>query len=292
MPGRYFIFLFLLIFGCSPKDADESPVERIEGDGIKIEIRSSSQKLRTCDLLELTIDVVYPQSFKIKLPDSKADFGDFSLYQINQNSPLAVNESSKHLSQVIILEPGLPAKHKLPPLNFDFWNEKNEQQTYSSKTLSFDVVSSIDAAKNKEIEDIITHTDKSGNTVVIVGSSALAMTILYLLFFCKPEGKDTLDEVAVALENIRQLGKLPESEILKQLPGKCAHFIKAKYSIQQSSGNLDVMIDSLEDKEVKGKLKELLQRYNKLRYSSKEIDKEGLRNVLSSFEDLFQELSA
>ena len=149
MLGRYFIFLLMLMFGCSPKDAVESPVEIIKEEGIKIEIRSASQKLRTCDLLELTIDVVYPQSFKIKLPDSKADFGDFSIYQINQNSPLAVNESSNHLSQVIILEPGLPASHQLPPLNFNFWNENNEQKTYSSKTLSFEVVSSINAEKNK-----------------------------------------------------------------------------------------------------------------------------------------------
>ncbi len=122
MPVKSIVMFLLLFLACSPKE-EKSPIsEKIESGKVQINITPSSKAFRTCDLLEISIEIIYPLNYKIKLPDSKSDFGDFLVYQINQNSPVSINEEQNRIYQIIILEPGLPSKHVLPSMKFTYWD--------------------------------------------------------------------------------------------------------------------------------------------------------------------------
>lgn len=294
MLARSLIVLFVLLSSCSKQSQSELAVEVIKNGDIELKITPSAKSIRTCDLLELSIDLTYPQTYKVKLPDSKDNFGDFSIYQINQNSAVAINEKLNRLSQIIILEPGLPASHKIPELSFQFWNEENIQSTLKSQPISLEVTSILNLEENTDIEDIITETKKPKHLVTIIGSTALFVTIIYLLFFCKAEEDPKENALREALFQFQELSKLDETELLKQLPRSCCIFLKETYGLQKLPNNLDVIISELavkqELKPVTEKLKSLNSTYNKLRYSSDSVEKKSSRDLFTSFDSFFKEI--
>lgn len=296
MLARYLIAFVLLFASCSKKDQSQLAADLIKNGDVEIKITPSAKSIRTCDLLELTVDLTYPQSYKVKLPDSKDNFGDFSIYQINQNSAVAINEKLNKLSQIIILEPGLPASHQIPELAFQFWNEENILSTLKSKPISLEVTSSLNPERNTDIEDIITETKKPNHVVTIIGSSALFGTIIYLLFFCKAEEDPKDNALREALAQFQALSKLNETELLQQLPKSCCIVLKEIYGVQKLPNNLDVIINELavkkELKTVTEKLKSLNSTYNKLRYSSDSAEKKSSRDLFTSFDSFFKEVKA
>lgn len=295
MRVRYFILLLsFLLFSCTESREVDQAAELIQSGEIEIKISPSSKSIRTCDLLELSIELKYPQTYKVKLPDSKDDFGDFLVYQIHQNSSVAINEKLNFLSQVIILEPGLPADHRIPSLSFNFWNDKNEQSILKSKAQSIAVTSILTAGKNTDIEDIITETDNANHSVAIIGTVALLSTVTYFVFFCKVDEEEKDKALKEALNNFHSLEKLADKELLRELPKACCLFLKERYKIQSLPNNLDVIIKALSDKneQLSKKLTTLNDSYIKLRYSSEATDKKELADLYSSFDSLFEEIKS
>ena len=284
---RLSILLLLLLCACSKESSDTVQIEEIKQDGITISISPSTNSLRTCDLLELSVTATYPQNFKIKLPDSKSQFGDFQIFQIHQNSPVAINEQLNSLTQVIILEPGLPSDHKLPALKFTYWNQKNEEKNLFSKESNFKVVSSINPAKHTEIEDIITSTKKSTHLVTIIGSLGILVTLIYLLFFSKAEETSKSDPRKETLKQLEILRNSESTKIIKELPSLCCLFLKQCFSLETSANNLDVLIQKLPEKETSEVLSELLQDYNSLRYGKNESSDKA-QYLLDSFASVFK----
>lgn len=294
MPVKTILCILYLLLACSGP-VDKTPVsEMIESGNVKISVTPSSSSFRTCDLLEISIEITYPQDYKIKLPDSKSNYGDFLVYQINQNSPVSINEHQNRIYQIIILEPGLPAKHALPPMKFTFWDGQNKEMSVETAARTFDVLSSIDSAKNKDIEDIIIKTDKSSHTVTLIGSGALFLTLFYFIFICKPEETAKTNPAAEALEKFKDLKALNEQELIKELPKAACSFLRAKFQINSPANNIDVFIKEISAqsslKNIAGKLSTLLSEYNKLRFGSAQLDSENIKSLHCSFETLFMEI--
>ena len=294
MPVRIILCLVFMLLACKKTESKTPKHQLIKQGDVKIKLSPSAQSLRTCDLLELSIEVSYPANFKIKLPDSKTDFGDFELYQINQNSPESINEKRNRIYQIIILEPGLPATHQLPPLNFTYWDEDNKENNIKSKPLIFTVLSSIDPKKNSEIEDIITQTKETNHTVSIVGSGALFLTLFYFIFLCKPEQISVESPHEVSLKKFQDLKNQAPERIVKQLPLLSANYLKHKFELQSHSQNLDVIISELGTKNnlqaYAEKLKTLHAEYNQLRYGASAYSKDQILSLHKSFDSLFTEI--
>jgi len=285
--------LFLFV-SCKQSTEDISLTQVVESGDIKVQVKPSAKVFRTCDLLELSIEIFYPQDFKIKLPDSKSNFGDFSVYQINQNSPVNIDENFNKLYQIIILEPGLPAKHKLPSLTISYWDIKNKEHKISTDAIDFEVKSILKGETSEEIEDIIIVNDGNTHIVTIVGSSALFVTLFYFIFICKPEKVSVEDPALIALDEFKNLVDLDTKELLSKLPKIAATFIKLKFNLKIQSNNLDTILKSLTNNEISESQSSVLnsyfKEYNAIRFGSAKVDKENLVKLHNSFTSLFEEM--
>lgn len=270
MPVKTFILtLLILLISCTkPKDSKLS--HTIEQKGISVKVTPSSQSLRSCDLLELSIELSYPRNLTVKLPNAKSDFGDFSLYENLLGSPVAINEKIKNRTQILILEPGLPGSQSLPSLPLTFWNEQGEKVILQTSALKVQVSSTLSTTHNKEMEDIIIHQEPKPQYWLIPLAACL---IISPLFYCHSRLKKMSpipDKSQQLYEQFSALKNLTPEKALQKLPTVVKGIIQEK---QLPKDQLEL-------------LQQQFQNCDELRFSKETVTTSKLEKLFADFESL------
>ena len=292
MRGNWSIFVLLIfIFSCSEVEESNTISELVKQDSKKIRLSFSTDQLRTCDLLEVSIEVRYPQNLTVKMPGSVDSYGDFSPYGINLGSPVAINEKLNRLTQIIILEPGMPGTHKLPPMNFTFFDENGEKSILSSKEKTFNVKSVLPENHSGAMEEIVVFKNRVEYELIILGVLLIFSPVIYLATKKIPTLPTESEKLEEAYQGFAKLKDLQAEELLNQLPKSVAVFLKKKFSLQETSDNLHLIIPKLGLSEKhQNDLNATLRGYEEIRYSSKEQKEEQIHIVWQSFDSLLKEM--
>jgi hypothetical protein len=237
--------------------------------------------------LELTIELVYPQEMTVKLPGSDTDYGDFTIYQVNQGSPSAVNEKLNRINHILILEPGLPGEHKLPKLPFKFWDTSGKPLSCLSETMDFTVSSVINAGQ-KEIADIIIVEEENEYWLIAVGFLLIISPICFLATRKRSKLLSPEEKLDIVYEKFCLLKDKSPDEILKGIPQAVVLFFKEKFSLQSLPDNIDVVLRELDSRiaeEQKSSLQSSINEFNIIRYSKESPDPERISRLWQKFDE-------
>ena len=291
MRDKLILIIIFLFVSCTDKVENRKAEQVIEKNNISISITPSTHFLRSCDLLELTIELTYPQDMTVKLPGSDDNYGDFTVFQVNQGSPVAVNQELNRITHILILEPGLPGDHNLPELTFKFWDADSRESSYSSKEMNFKV-SSVLSSEQTEMEDIITVEKKSELWLIVVGFLLIISPVCWLSTRKRSKLLTEDEKLDKVYEEFAKLRELQPEEILKSIPAATCSFLKAKFSLHDLPDNMDVVLRELEElisaEEMK-KLAGVMKHYDEIRYSEN-LNKDNIPVLWKSLDDVLNGL--
>jgi hypothetical protein len=270
MPIKTFILTFLVMLISCTKPEGSKLSNTIEKNSISVQVTPSSQSLRSCDLLELSIELSYPRNLTVKLPNAKSDFGDFSLYENLPGSPVAINEKINTRTQILILEPGLPGPQSLPSLSLIFWNQQGEKTILQTNELKIQVSSTLPTTHNKEMEDIIIHQEPKPQYWLILLTGCLVILPLFYCHFRLKKIAPIPDKPQQLYEQFLALKNLTPKKALQKMPTVVKNIIQEKHLPK----------DQLE------LLQQQFQNCDKLRFSKETITTSKLEKLFADFESL------
>ena len=173
------LLLYSAFFGC---DQSVSKVEMISlGDEkLKVQFIKPEHKLRSSDLLKIKFEVEHQHGAQISLLSTNEDFTSFELLDQQVSSVAIVTPERVKSEILLVLEPGLPAKHDLPSLIIQSLEKSGTKYVVSIPPMTFDVISVL-PNETTELQEIEKNLDGEAVSEFLLTSFGLGVILILLV---------------------------------------------------------------------------------------------------------------
>jgi LPXTG-motif cell wall-anchored protein len=160
-----FLLFILTVFLC-PCNASDLPLPSTEQGGLTkrfssppliVDIHFSKNQMTIAESLTVTVSAHLPEDFELALPEFQAALGDFTIKE-RSSTKKELTDSGLIVSKTWQVEPFLPGKYSIPPLEVSAHRSTNPQKVLSVSTdkVIIPVLSFLDPEeKEQHLADII-----------------------------------------------------------------------------------------------------------------------------------------
>lgn len=303
--------LIMLVFwgGCSDYDPAITQKEyNFQNDGISAEITLSPEKLKTSDVLEMTMTIRYPDKLKIRLPEKNSmpelvssgvaqeQPQTFALIETHDSIPVLYEQGKLKQTRRILLQPGLPGIYRIPPMEISAYRGKEQLKELKIPALNIQVSSVLPAKlQSPSLRPIAPNIPATADKTIIYLSCLIigGITAFVLIAFARNKNPATVPPREVALKSLTEINHTDAKTVMSDLDKIILTFFTAKLHIREPVPTNDVLLRFLEKKNVSKeqikKIHSLIKKYDEMRFGNKKIIPEQTEKLVAKFAKLIEE---
>jgi len=224
---------------------------QVSAGDVSLSVSTSAGQIRTCDLLTLTVVVLYPDGVEIVLPREQTIATDFSVVDIREERPQLVRDNRVRVRQDWLLEPALPGVYSIKPLRVTAKGPDGGESVLSSAPLTIDVLSVLPPGDTvPDLRDIAPCARiGTGRAPLWTGLALVVILVCSVLVVARPGRRSprpasvprqaALDEIA----RLRQTGF--QTSVPTKLQKIACKFLVDHYGVGPATATADALLDRL-----------------------------------------------
>jgi hypothetical protein len=301
------LFLSLVLPGCGDKDEEEVSQTRSyvsEKNDVKFTVTVSAEKISVADILKIDFAVESPEDFKLILPSSETDLGEFEIINVSQEKRNIISEKRIKLTGGMELAPFLSGKKKIP--GFELKVEGKDKFTLKVQDIDIEVLSAFAGDIPAELKGIAPPRvyPESYLTVLIISVIVIILIISYLLwrFKLRKEVTETIVKTPyeIAFEQLALLRDkgLVDKGMIKEFYSEVSNilrfYIEGRFALRAPELTTEEFMEQLRNSdkltvEYKNLLQEFLQHCDMVKFAALAPSATDIVNTIESCERFVEE---